>query len=285
MKYRRSKKKRSYIKPEKVLIIKQIILGVILFSFLALLITGIWYGTRISSLTISMVSVDGSETIPEETVREIVNDNLEGEYWHLIPHRFVWFYPEEKILSQLNQIERIKDVKIESVSGTKLNVAYNEYVPYALWCAKKNDTCYFIDRKGFAFGEAPSLLGGSLIRYFKTDKEPQLRTRFIDDNFSNTIKFSELVSEVGWYVNEVEIDSVGDVFYVLGGESELYTTLTTDPYETFSYLETLINAKEFSHLEPGNFNYIDLRFGEKLYVKEGKEEVASSTENILESSD
>lgn len=277
-----NKKQRFYLEPGTVIIIKQILLGIFLFSLVALIITGIWYGSRVSSLTITNINVQDGQTIRGDLIKEKVEQVLEGEYIHLIPRRFSWFYPEVEVLEKVQEIERIKNVKVENISGTELAVTFDEYQPFALWCNESNESCFFLDDKGFAFGKAPILSGESLVRYYKLGEEPQLKTNLISsDDFENTKEFSKLLTNMSWFNTKIEIDAVRDVFYLLSDDSEIRATLTEKPATTFSYLESLVRSKEFEHLKPGNFQYVDLRFGAKLYVNEEKNvAVASSTESI-----
>lgn len=282
VKGRQFNKKKFYLEPEKVLIIKQVFLGIFLFSLVSLILTGVWYGTRLQSLTISDVGAVDSETIQGEVVKAKVAEVLDGNYWHFIPRRFAWFYPETEIYNKLAEIERIKDVRVEQVSNTELAVTFSEYLPYALWCNENNKNCHFIDKTGFAFGKAPELSGESLVRYHKLGGEPQMRTIIMSEtDFDKTKKFSGLLASKGWYVVEVEVDSVRDVFYILSDKSEIRATLEADTDKTFGFFEALKNSKEFAHLAPGNFQYIDLRFGEKVYVNEQNNvATASSTDAI-----
>ena len=51
-------------------------------------------------------------------------------------------------------------------------------------------------------------------------------------------------------------------------------------------LLVVLASPEFSHLNPGNFSYIDLRFGEKVFVNEIGEvpetETATSSDEAVE---
>ncbi|MCB9810973.1 MAG: hypothetical protein H6779_04955 [Candidatus Nomurabacteria bacterium] len=286
MKFSRAKKKKTYLAPEKWLIIKQIALGVLLFTLLGLIITGVWYGTRVSSLTISDVTVSDGQTIRAETVKKIAAQELVGEYWHLVPRQFSWFYPQEDIIEKVQEIERIKDVAVERVSGTEIRITFSEYEPDALWCDEDDGECHFLDDRGFAFGKAPALAGESLLRYYKAGEGPRAQENITTTlDYLSTKKMVDLLKDIDWYVNRVEIDAVRDVFYSLSGDSELRASLTDDPIETFDYFQTLIRSEEFTHLKPGNFKYVDLRFGEKLYVNEEvgvEDEVASSTDPVNE---
>lgn len=284
----RQQKRKKYLDPGTIIIIKQVFWGVLVFSTVAALITATWYGTRISAFTISEIKVSGGITIDKEGVKKRVEEQLSGTYFRLIPKRFAFLYPEETIFNNINQVDRIKNVQVERMSGKELYVSFDEYIPDALWCTfSEPHTCLFMDETGYAFAAAPTLSGESLVRYFKTESEPELHNRpFEQSDFESTKEFVRLLSQINWYITKIEIDSARDVFYTLAHGGEVKATLTEAPTQTFSNLETILQSKEFSHLTPGNFQYVDLRFGTRVFVNEELEiETATSTATTTESSE
>jgi hypothetical protein len=270
MKPRGIKKRKKYLDPGTIILIKQILLGLFIFSCVAIIITIIWYATRISALTIQTVSVTGGITIKKEEVKSRVEERLTGTYFRLVPKRFAYFFPEEDIYKYINEIERIKDVKVERVSGTELQISFDEYMPDNLWCDLNSQAnCYFLDGKGYSFARAPELLGESLVRYYASEKNAELSVSpFSKEDYEATKKFSDRLAEVGWFVTKVEINSTRDAFYTLIQGSEIKTTLTEGEEKPFGNLEAIFKSDEFSHLKPGNFQYIDLRFGTRVFVNE-----------------
>ncbi len=283
----KQKKRRKHLDPGTVVIIKQVLIGISILSVVAVLVTIIWYVTRIDSLSITEVEAEGGLTIDKEIVEERVRQELEGAYFRLVPKRFSWFYPEESVLAGVNEVERIKDVVVEKESGTKLRVTYGEYLPDALWCGNEDGSeCYFLDETGFSFSKSPQLSGASVLKYRELGEEPEKGVRpFAEEDYQITREFSDLLQGAGWFVSRIEIDSAGDVFYILSGKSEIKATLSDGAKEPFEYLETIRQSKEFEHLTPGNFQYIDLRFGSKVYVNEemkGEDDgVATSSEEMV----
>jgi hypothetical protein len=276
----------SRLNPATVHLLKQFGWGLLSVSICALIITGIWYGTRLSVFTIQNVSASGGITIQSSEVIARAEPVLEGAYLKLVPRRFTYSYPEEAIEASVSTVPRIKNVRVEKESNQSILITYDEYVPDALWCDKEGKDCLFIDASGYAFGEAPDLKGGSLIRYHTSETPLKVgATPFLVDDYNQTKDFAERLAGTGWFVANVEIDSVRDVFYTLVGGGELKVTLGEKNERTLEYLNTIRISEEFSHLEPGNFEYIDLRFGTKVFVNEVKpepmEEVASSSEEGL----
>jgi cell division septal protein FtsQ len=286
MKSRQTKKRRKYLDPGTIVIIKQAVLGVIVLSCVALLLTAVWYIARAESFTITNISVSGGKTIDDSVIKERVEKELEGAYYKLIPKRFSFWYPEEEIVKSVSEIERIDNVSVSKLSGTDIAVTFVEYLPDALWCDIDTDeVCYFLDETGYSFGKAPTLSGESLVRYYKLGEKPDRNTSpFTQEDYEATREFGDLLREGNWFVTQVEIDAVRDVFYTLARGSELKATLTDNPIKPFTYLKTLRQSKEFEHLDSGNFQYIDLRFGSKVFVNEELKvvEMATSSEEVSE---
>jgi hypothetical protein len=281
-------KKKKYLDPATVLLVKQILLGLFVFAVVGTLITIVFYVTRISSLTIKTIQVDGGITISEDLVRYKVEEKLVGAYLRLIPRRFAYFYPEQEILASVSTVERIKDVRVERISNQEIKISFNEYLPDSLWCSLGSDKkCYFFDENGFSFALAPTLSGESMVRYYSSENVAELgKIPFSESDYATTKEFIRLLSGIGWYITKVEINSARDVFYTLSQGSELKATLNEEVSKTFSNLETILGSKEFGHLKPGNFQYVDLRFGTRVFVNEellSSLSITTATTTIIES--
>lgn len=283
--HKKGKVRRRVIDPSKIMLLKQLAVGAALFSVLGLIVTGLWYGTRIKILTITEVSVSGGETIPHDVVEKITRETLEGSYVGIIPRQFAWFYPQAEILSKISQIPRMKDPVVTRDSPTSLLIQFDEYEPYALWCKERlSEDCLFVDKAGYAFGAAPKLSGGAFLRYRTLGRDMAVGTTLADRRDLDTMeKFVTLVDEnLKFSIIQIETDTAGDVFYILSGGGEFKATLRDDAAQVFDNLRTILASKEFSDVRPGNFQYIDLRFGNKVFVNEEVGGVGSSTASTTE---
>lgn len=266
----RQTKKREYLNPATVILVKQIFLGLVVFAGAALLISLVWYFTRLEAFTIDTVSVSGGYTIDKEAIKSVTEAQLEGAYLKLIPKRFSYFYPESDIQNLVNQFERIKDVNVERISLKEISITFDEYQPEALWCSlKEAKQCFFLDENGFAFAVAPDLSGGSLLRYYVSEREPENKSHpFATADYQNARQLAIFLNNHGWFVKTVEINSNRDAFYTLTHGGELKVTLAQPASDTMENLLTLTGSEEFSHLAPGNFQYLDLRFDTRVFVNE-----------------
>jgi len=280
-------RRKKLMDPNTLVLLKQIGKGILVLLTAGLIITAIWHASRLPAFTISEVVVSGGETINHEQVRIIVLEELKNEYLRLVPKQFSWFYPRENILESLSKIERIHDIKVELVDQTKINVSFSEYVPFALWCmSAESKDCLFINSSGYAFTKAPNLSGGSFLRLSVIGEEASLHSEITDsESFTKLIELKNLLEVRDWFMASIEIDRAGDAFLILNPASELKVSLDIAPVETIDNLFTVLSSEQFLELRPGNFEYIDLRFGNKVFVKEEATileeelpEIATSTE-------
>lgn len=249
---------------------KQLIVGFLLLCFFGIVGTATWYVTRIEALQIDTVTVAGGFTISHEAVEGAVWNELKGEYLKLIPHTFRYTYPEESIISALKSFPRMKQSVVER-DGSTLNVAFEEYVPYALWCEYEADeTCLFIDSAGYAFSEAPNLSGTALLRFVRNADAPALGTNVFQSSFLRDVSaFGEsLERELGFFVTHVHAEGDYDINFRISGGGVLKVSQNQSFEESLTNLKAILGSEEFAHIEPGNFQYIDLRFGDKVFVNE-----------------
>ncbi|MFW6210247.1 MAG: cell division protein FtsQ/DivIB [Patescibacteria group bacterium] len=267
MKRRRSRRR---IDPNTLVLLRQIGWGLLTFTIVGLLIAGAWYGSRVDALTITQISVSGGETIDHATVRELVEAELTGTYLGLIPRRFAWTYPEQDILTTLLSVERLHSPEVTRSNGRTLQVRFVEYEPFALWCTDlAGGECWFLDQTGYAFADAPPLSGGSFLRLVRLDEVPSTTKRVASTtHFARVVELTDELAQIGWSISHVELDQVGDVYLQVVGGSELKATLSEPPASTVDNFTAILGSDEFSHLAPGNFQYVDLRFGNKVFVNE-----------------
>ena len=259
---------------------RQVGIGVMLTCIIGLILTGVWYGSRVESLTINTIEVVGGETIARDEVRRLTDELLVGSYYRLVPKQFAFTYPKQTITDRIMRLERVKNVLVERLDGTTLQIVFEEYKPFALWCESLESTsCAFLDRSGYAFTMAPELTGAAFIRYVVVDEELETGKQVFDRSIlDQATEFTEAASDqLSLNVIGVIQTSVVELEYHLAGGGIIRTSRDVTAQDTFENLLTVLESTQFDHLEPGNFEYIDLRFGNKVYVKEESVEISTST--------
>ncbi len=259
----------------------QIIFGILRFLILAGCVALVWYITRLNFFTLTDVSVTGGETISHEEIQNIVKNELKGSYILIVPKQFAYFYPHDRILEVLSKNPRIHDVYVSRASRTGLSVTFQEYLPHALWCADTEDQlpCSFITSTGYLFSEAPELTGGTLTRHTTEGVTELSKGEIISsDRLSQIDTFIQRAQdEQGLRISSARYTRDDDVEFSINGGGKIFVSGGKDMNVAFENLTSVLLSSEFKHIEPGNFQYIDLRFDNKVFVNESLKDTLSTT--------
>lgn len=241
-----------------------------LFAFL-LVVAGAWYGTRVETLSLSVVTVSGGHTVPHEAVRADVARTLEGTHFFLIPRRFSYAYPRAEIVAAIEAMPRVARASVSRANPHTLHVSFVEHVPVALWCdAGDISTCLFLNADGAAFERAPRLHGSSFVRFVAPNRPLVADTRLLSAEALQGIRtfLSSMKSTLHWQVYRISLSEEGDAELFLPQGGSVRLSLAHDPVASFERLHLVRSSEQYEHLAPGTFHYIDLRFGNKVFIKE-----------------
>jgi cell division septal protein FtsQ len=279
-KLKKIKKRSPGLTPQAMVLLRHGLIG--FFSVIAVfcLVWSIWSITRLEYFTISEISITGLQSISEDEIKIITTQVLAGEYLKLVPRRFTFFYPEQQIREKITDVPRVKYVTVQRSSTQSIIINIVEYTPFALWCDDlEGKQCLYVDESGFAYDSSPSLHGGAFLRYRTVGRSPALQTYLTDTEQLESIHFivNFIENKFKFLVQSIELDVVGDVFLVLPKGSEIKISKRLSTQDTLRNLDAVLSADEFKMLEPGGFNYIDLRFGSKVFVSD---EMLPITETI-----
>lgn len=283
--YKRRTKRPAREKSPRTVLIRQFMVGFLLLGVFAAIGAGVWYGTRIDGLTISSVTIEGGETITHEEIRSIASRTLDGAYFTLVPRRFAWTYPREEIIAAIRENGRVKDVQVVRESGTEIHIAFSEYDPAWLWCATMTARpCAFLAEDGYAFTMAPLITGASFARYVDPNRPPKAGEHaFASEQSARFRTFAAGVHDrFGFSVSAIEQLAAGEWSFHLAHGGVLKTAETVSVEETLANLDTILSSSEFTHLRTSPFAYIDLRYGNKVFVMEHELEAQIEPETMAE---
>lgn len=268
------KRKRQKILRNKILIF--FFLAVILFFALS-------FATRWDKIRITTVDIVGNKILETETIKSMVAKEIEGYYYFIVPRNSVFFYPKKYLERALSdKFKRIKDISIDIKADQILEVYLSERKAVYTWCGEdfpvdqislEKEDCYFMSEDGYIFDKAPFFSGTVYFKFYGPGAVGKL---FAPESFSRLIVFKDNIIGMGLRPNTFHIKKDGDVeLYLASNNSEinfpkilfkidadltkvaenLQAAVTTDPLKT--------NLRD----KYDTLNYIDLRFGNKIYYK------------------
>lgn len=282
--------KRRKVHAGKRMLWRQLGVGFIVVTLVGLLVAGVWHGSRAASMQIDNVSVSGNDTVSTALVEEVVWTELSGTYFALVPRQFQLTYPQAAIVSAVAALPKIESVHVHDEASGELMIEIEEYQPTALWCdeVEGGRSCVYVSVDGYAYLKAPALEGNAFLRFNDEKKDVAVSTQFMPPSRFTTLLLltEELKERLGFVVEEVIVHDEDDADLVLSTGALLKITSSQSVEEIAVNLETLLSAPEFQVLERGEFEYIDLRFGDKVFVlEEPPVELATTTATSTEDSE
>jgi hypothetical protein len=254
-------------KKNKILIIS---LSLVAFLFLILIPTV----THLPFIKISKVNIVGAELISKEEVESLVKADLKGNYAFIFSKANAFIYPDNLILKNLKEtFPEISKVEVLREDLKTLQVTIVEREPMALWCDDSVESlCFFVDEKGEIYSKAPQFSQGAYIRFREGVDPPGLGQFIFKDNFLEVLNFAKKVKSLDLPITYI-IPRVEDEDYdihISGGGKIIFSLredLSAVSERLEYYLKDKNSVKSLSEFIK-NLDYLDLRFGKKLFLKE-----------------
>lgn len=230
---------------------------------------------------ISKIELSGGVLVLQNDVEREAKEFLKGSYIWLFPKDNSLIYSKEALENFLkNKFQRIENIKISLKNPQTLVVSINERKPDSLWCdsfpslsGEYIGNCYFMDDNGTIFAGAPYFSGDAYFKYYGliSSTSPVIGKEYFSpkENFKSLTKFVSDMKNLALHPVYM-IYSDNDEFTAFMGSGAKIIFNAKDSFEkTSSNLKTLLQSNVFaSTSDPiSKIDYIDLRFGNKLFYK------------------
>lgn len=240
-------------------------------SVVALSIGLIWYGSHVPEVIISKVEVAGTQVVSSDVVKAETEALLKGSYVYFIPRANSFVYPKADIENTLlKKLPPVESIKIERDGFTALNVIVTERKPVALWCTdatmeSEQSNCYLLDSDGFIFGIAHSQ--NNYVRFYGHITGEPVGQTYLDGTFAHLFG---LVRDIGIAIRMTPVSltadqNTNDMTLRFDNGGELRFVLTENRQATLENIASVFASQSFKTNK--NFEYVDFRFGDKVYVK------------------
>ena len=251
---------------------------------------GLVWLTHASFLRITAVQVSGQQTLDESDIQAAVQNQLTGSYWHVFAKNNIFIYPKASITNALvTGMPVIASAEVRTVDFNTIGVSVIERQPKALWCPDKDEStqsgntatstpveldtagCLLLDQNGIAYGPAGFAAGGGAYkRYYGAITGSALPKQYLAPGAFNSL--SALIDALAQNqpqdaITSIEVDSSNDVHVGFAGGFKLLFPLSADGGDVYNRFILALKSDVFAGHTIANFEYLDLRFGNKLYYK------------------
>jgi cell division septal protein FtsQ len=243
----------------------------------AVLATGIVYVLNREALLLEQVAVVGAELESPEPLAEIVMQAFAGKYFWLIEKRSVFLFPKEKAEAQvLSAFPRLKTASLSRSGLSSLTLTVEERAPVALWCGENRlgegstPACYFLDAQGFVYALAPAFTGDVYLRLYGPliGSEPVGQSFLTPTSFEKLRIFMDAIRARNVAAEELALTDEKDAELYLTDGTKVLLDPSEDLLRVLDNLLSVLASETFKNRSTLNLDYIDLRFGNKVYYKE-----------------
>jgi hypothetical protein len=224
--------------------------------------------------------VTGANNISAPLIQKYVEDKLaESSVGYISGRNIFAFDPASLESAIMRDFPRAKGVRVarDQALGNGLVVTLTERTPFALWCDSGTGTeCFLIDETGVVFAPGETAASSSLAtRYvfagdLSTSSAPLSNAPygevFAGEHFSAMVELLKNLHDAGIEALGARLESGSDFTVSISEGFYLKVSHEEDP-QTLAKNLLLILSTEALKDKRGDLEYVDLRFGNRVYYK------------------
>ncbi|MCF7835906.1 MAG: FtsQ-type POTRA domain-containing protein [Candidatus Marinimicrobia bacterium] len=257
---RRTKRKRAFFR-----------FSLLFFVLLILLSGGIWGVFSVESLKIKGVSVEGVSVLSEKEIKETVESIMSANLFFVLPKDRIFTFSDKKTEDALlEKFGRISEIEIKrGLVDSTILIKIKEREPVALFCWDEvEEECFFLDKDGLLFEKAPVFSAGVFLKFFDHRKYGtsigKKELSLSKDQLQKIIDFKKRLEPI-FLVEKINLKEEGACEFYSTDGWYLILDIKNDWNLVYDNLITLFE-NEISK-DGGNLEYVDLRFGNKVFFK------------------
>lgn len=223
---------------------------------------------RAPFLRVTAISVVGAQTLDVEDIKQFVQQRIAGNYVFVYPKDDILIYPQTAIERDLAaEYPVLKLVDVHAENFHTINVVLHERAPAAVWCGTD---CYLMDEDGVVYASAQDTSTEQYVTYGGKVVGDTMPKQYLTQDMFHAL--AALVSalmqvESGNPVRQIVMDEHADVRAYFQNDFVLIFSSKDQPGDVFERLTLARQAAPLVGKSLGELEYIDLRFGDKLYYK------------------
>jgi hypothetical protein len=252
--------------------------GIVVFFILLVFLS------HLKNLNISNIEISGNQVTDTNAIKGVIEQETAGKYLWLFPKTNIFLYPENSIKNILqNKFKRLQNINLSIKNNKTLDVSLSERTAKYLWCGNTPPStptsapdCYFMDDNGYIFDQAPYFSGEVYFKFYGLNNDNPSGSYYSQQNFQQLVSFKDMLVNFGLKPASIYVTNDGNVDVFLSGLNssttgpEIEFSINSDFQNVAENLEAALTTEplqtEFK-TKYSTLQYIDLRFGNKVYFK------------------
>jgi len=247
-----------------------------------LVLAGIAYGIHVVSylpqLSVGKIVVSGTQDVPEKLVSDYAQSIINDGSYHFLSRSDIFLYPGAVVARDIPlNFPRISQARVSRASlfSTQVDVQVSERQRFALWC--EGTQCFDMDSGGVVFAESSATSSGEYIFQggIATTTNP-IGQSFVSTHLPALVALLNQLGQAGFAPLGVTVANETDFSVPLATGYSLKGSFGENPADLVKNLQLVLSSDALLG-KTAQLEYVDLRFGDRVYFKLKGEEEASST--------
>jgi hypothetical protein len=252
-----------HVRKRKIRILLFVLISIAVITLILLLS----WGSRHSRIKVEEVIVTGVRELPQRVVEAFATTILNDGSFKIFSRNNIFLYPRSKIEEEiLEEFPRAMAaiVSLSSIKDPSVVVEIKEREPHSLWC-RSTSNCFFLDETGFIFAPAEGVIisGGNIYTGGIVGENP-IGNSFLPNHFVKISKLIEGVRDLAIHVKTINVLNDADFSIIDNNGMHLKVSFNQSYEEILSNLKAILGS---SAIKDKEIDYIDLRFGNRVYYK------------------
>lgn len=266
----------------------RVLVALLTITLLGAAAYGLSYTSYLPRFSVQDVVVRGAHEVRENLVRAYVGTMLYDGTRSFFSRGNIFFYPRAEIETAVKEyFPRVQSVQIsrESLLATAILVSVKEREAFARWCTTNEtdftnesfESCYVMDRSGLLFApmgaSSADLATSYIFRGGLLSTSTPLGQAYLPGAFAGVSALLERLGQAGFTARSVSAEGERDFSIMLAQGFELRASFGSDIGALVKNLELVLSSETLRGKED-QLEYIDLRFGNRVYYKlKGQDQV------------
>ncbi|RJR12587.1 FtsQ-type POTRA domain-containing protein [Candidatus Parcubacteria bacterium] len=241
------------------------------FLFILCALYGVHRLTYLPRLSISNVAIAGTEQVSPDSVKTHVESTILTDTFSFFSKKNIFLYPRTQLEASIReQFPRILSVRVEreSLLAQAITVTVQERQAYGRWC--RDSSCYLLDEKGYIFADegasSPSVSARYTFHGALANADTPIGQTFLPDTFSDVAILLGALEKGGFFPQHILMEDGKDFTIQVARGYSIRASLESKPHNIVHNLELILSSDALRGKE-GELEYVDLRFGNRVYYK------------------
>lgn len=238
------------------------------------------YASYRPEFTLSSISIVGASMVSAEDIHAFTEAALDDGKFHVLSPRNIFLYPrgdiERGIVQEFAPVRSARMTRPSPLS-TSASISIEERSVFALWCQRvatgESSRCYQMDEGGFIFARSASFASsttqyvfeGGLSHASSTDSSP-IGATFAPTHLPGLVALLDRLGQAGYGPRGASVLSEKDFSVPVSQGFFIKAPFGSNPGALVHDLQLVLASGPLQG-KISNLEYIDLRFGNRVYYK------------------